>query len=117
MIEREQHKLSTSRQCELLGVGRSTYYYRPKGTLALDLKLIYGSRKMAELLARVLSWPVNRKRVQRLMRLMGIEAIYQKPHTSQPAAGHKVYPYLLKGLRSEERRVGKECRSRWSPYH
>ena len=110
MIEREHQKLSTSRQCKLLGVGRSAYYYQPKGTSALDLKLMelidrqylktpfYGSRKMAELLARVLSWPVNRKRVQRLMRLMGIEAIYQKPHTSRPAAGHKVYPYLLKGL-------------------
>jgi putative transposase len=110
MIEREQQKLSKSRQCRLLGVGRSTYYYQPKGTSALDLKLMelidrqylktpfYGSRKMAELLARMLQCPVNRKRVQRLMRLMGIEAIYQKPNTSRPAMGHKVYPYLLKGL-------------------
>ena len=110
MIEREHQKLSTSRQCRLLGVGRSTYYYQPKGPSVLDLKLMelidrqylktpfYGSRKMAELLARMLQCPVNRKRVQRLMRLMGIEAIYQKPNTSRPAVGHKVYPYLLKGL-------------------
>jgi len=110
MIEREHQKLSKTRQCRLLGVGRSTYYYQPKGTSALDLKLMelidrqyqktpfYGSRKMAELLTRMLSWPVNRKRVQRLMRLMGIEAIYQKLQTSRPAVGHKVYPYLLKGL-------------------
>ena len=110
MIERGHKKISTSRQCRLLGVGRSTYYYQPKGPSALDLKLMelidrqylktpfYGSRKMAELLARMLQCPVNRKRVQRLMRLMGIKAIYQKPNTSRPAVGHKVYPYLLKDL-------------------
>ena len=110
LIERKHIKLSTSRQCRLLGVGRSTYYYQPKGTSALDLELMalidrqylktpfYGSRKMAEWLERILQYPVNRKRVQRLMRLMGIEAIYQKPNTSRPAQGQRIYPYLLKGL-------------------
>lgn len=110
MIERKHIKLSTSRQCRLLGVGRSTYYYQPKGPSALDLELMalidrqylktpfYGSRKMAEWLERILQYPVNRKRVQRLMRLMGIEAIYQKPNTSRPAQEQRIYPYLLKGL-------------------
>lgn len=75
-------------------VSRSTYYHRPKGPTALDLQLMklidrqylktpfYGSRKIAELLSRVLERPINRKRVQRLMRLMGIEAIYQKTNAS-----------------------------------
>jgi putative transposase len=110
MIERGNEKLSTSRQCRLLGVSRSTYYHQPKGPSIEDLELMklidrqylrtpfYGSRKMAELLTRVLDRPINRKRVQGLMRLMGIEAIYQKPNTSRPGEGHKIYPYLLGGL-------------------
>jgi len=110
MIEREPGKLSISRQCDLLEVSRSGYYYQPKGPSRLDLELMmlidrqylktpfYGSRKISQWLERVLQCPVNRKRVQRLMRLMGIEAIYQKTNTSRPATGHKVYPYLLKGL-------------------
>ena len=110
MIERGNEKLSTTRQCRLLSVSRSTYYHQPMGPSADDLELMslidreymktpfYGSRKMAELLSRLLRRPINRKRVQRLMRLMGIEAIYQKPNTSRPNSEHKVYPYLLKGL-------------------
>ena len=110
MIERGNAKMSISRQCGLLGVNRSSYYHQPKGPSEEELKLMklidheylktpfYGSRKMVELLGRVLDRPINRKRVQRLMRLMGIEAIYQKPNTSRPGKGHKIYPYLLKGL-------------------
>ena len=110
MIGRENEKLPISRQCGLLDVKRSTYYHQPKGLSEEDLELMklidrqylktpfYGSRKMAELLSRVLNRPLNRKRVQRLMRLMGIEAIYQKSNTSRPGKGHKIYPYLLKGL-------------------
>ena len=85
-------------------------YHQPKGPSEEDLVLMklidteylktpfYGSRKMAELLSRLLNRPINRKRVQRLMRLMGIEAIYQKPNTSRPDKGRMIYPYLLKGL-------------------
>ena len=110
MIERGNQKLSISRQCGLLGVSRSSYYHQPQGPSEEDLKLMelidrqylktpfYGSRKMAKLLGRALNRPINRKRVQRLMRLMGMEAIYQKPNTSRPGKGHKIYPYLLKGL-------------------
>ena len=110
MIGRDNEKLSISRQCGLLGVSRSSYYHLSKGPSEEDLELMklidteylkapfYGSRKMAELLGRLLNRPINRKRVQRLMRLMGIEAIYQKPNTSRPGKGHKIYPYLLKGL-------------------
>ena len=110
MIGRGHEKLSISRQCGLLGVNRSSYYHQPMEPSEEDLELMklidheylktpfYGSRKMAELLGRLLNRPINRKRVQRLMRLMGIEAIYQKPNTSRPGKGHKIYPYLLKGL-------------------
>ena len=110
MIGRGNKKLSISRQCGLLGVSRSTYYHQPKEPSAEDLELkrlidteylkapFYGSRKIAKLLSRLLNRPINRKRVQRLMRLMGIETIYQKPNTSQPQKEHMIYPYLLKGL-------------------
>jgi putative transposase len=110
MIERGHARLSITRQCHLLGESRSMYYYQPKGPSEFDLRLMglidrqylltpfYGSRKIGEWLERILDLAVNRKRVQRLMRLMGIEAIYRKPNTSRPAVGHKVYPYLLKGL-------------------
>ena len=110
MIERGNKKLPISRQCGLLGLNRSTYYHQPKGLSEEDLELMqlidrqylntpfYGSRKMAELLGRLLNRPINRKRVRRLMRLMGMEAIYQKPNTSRPGKGHKIYPYLLGGL-------------------
>jgi putative transposase len=93
-----------ARQCELLGLARSTCYYEPRGETAEDLALMqaidrqyldtpfYGSRKIAAELG------VNRKRVQRLMRIMGLEAIYPRQRTTRPAAGHKIYPYLLRDL-------------------
>ncbi len=92
------------RQCELVGLARSTWYYRPPGESAENLALMrrideqylrtpfYGSRKMAEVLG------VNRKCVQRLMRMMGIQAIYPKRRTTWPAPGHKIYPYLLRNV-------------------
>jgi len=92
------------RQCALLGLTRSTWYYRPRGESLENLALMrrldeqylrtpfYGSRKMADVLG------INRKRAQRLMRLMGIEAIYPKKRTTWPAAGHKIYPYLLRNV-------------------
>jgi putative transposase len=88
----------------LLGLARSTCYYRPAGESAENLALMraideqylrspfYGSRKLAVVLG------ANRKRVQRLMRVMGIEAIYSKRRTTWPGAGHKIYPYLLRNV-------------------
>jgi putative transposase len=93
-----------ARQCELLELPRSTRYYRPSGESAENLALMrrideqylatpfYGSRRMAIVLS------ANRKRIQRLMRLMGIEAIYARRRTTWPGAGHKIYPYLLRNL-------------------
>ena len=96
-------------QCELLELCRGSYYYQcapeTEENLALMRRLdelhlehpVYGSRKLAVCLRRD-GMVVNRKRVVRLLRLMGIEAIYAKPRTSQPAPGHQIYPYLLRGL-------------------
>lgn len=96
--------MSVARQCQLLGLARSSCYYEPAFETAENLALMrridaqylqtpfYGSRKIARVLA------CNRKRVQRLMRLMGIEAIYRKRRTTRPAAGHRIYPYLLRNL-------------------
>jgi len=109
MIDRGHPKLSLVRQCALLGVSRSSVYYRHGEVDEYDLELMglidrqylstpfYGSRRMTPWL-RTQGHRVNRKRVQRLMRVMGIEAIYQRPNTSKPSPGHKVYPYLLRGL-------------------
>jgi putative transposase len=97
------------RQCEILGVNRSSLYYESVGPDPEDLGLMrridelhlqfpfYGSRRVTREL-RSLGLVVNRKRIQRLMRLMGIEAIAPKPNTSRPAPEHTVYPYLLRGL-------------------
>ena len=112
MIEREHQSLSVSRQCRLLGVSRSTLYYRPLGESAATLELMrridelylkypfYGSRQMVRHLARE-GVAVGRHRVRRLMRLLGLEAIYRKPRTSVANPEHRVYPYLLRGLTIE----------------
>lgn len=109
MIERNHPDVSLSRQCQLLGLSRSSIYYRPREASAEDLELMqlideqylktpfFGSRKYLSHL-RALGYQINRKRVQRLMRQMGIQAIYPRPRTSQPGAGHTIYPYLLRGL-------------------
>lgn len=109
MIDRTDPRLSVVRQCALIGVARSSIYRRPAAADPEDLALMalidrqylarpfYGSRRMAAWL-RGQGHPVNRKRVQRLMRLMGLEAIHPKPRTSRPAPEHRVYPYLLRGL-------------------
>jgi putative transposase len=101
--------LSIAAQCRLLRVARSTLYWRPSSVSADDLDLMhrldvqylatpfYGARRMVAVLRRA-GLAVNRKHVRRLMRLMGIEAIYQRPNTSEPHPGHHVFPYLLKGL-------------------
>jgi putative transposase len=97
------------RQCALLGLTRSNVYYRPAETPADDLRLMrlldeqytacpfYGSRRMTAWLVRQ-GEVVNRKRVQRLLRIMGLEAIYPKPRLSAPGAGHRAYPYLLRDV-------------------
>jgi putative transposase len=102
-------KVSVRHQCELLALNRSSYYYQcapeSEENLALMRRLdelhlehpVYGSRKLTVSLRRE-GLVINRKRVVRLLRLMGIEAIYAKPNTSVPAPGHQIYPYLLRGL-------------------
>ena len=109
LVDRADDQMSIVTQCRLLRVARSTLYYRPVAASDDDLRLMrrideqylatpfYGSRRMVAVLRRE-GYAVNRKRVRRLMRLMGIEAIYQKPNTSQRHPDHKVYPYLLRGL-------------------
>jgi putative transposase len=112
LVDRAELELSVVAQCRLLKVARSTLYYRPAPVSADDLAVMrrmdelhlawpfYGSRRMAAVLRRA-GWAVNRKRAKRLMRVMGLEAIYQKPNTSRSHPGHKVYPYLLRGLAIE----------------
>ena len=98
MIDRDHQQLSLVRQCILLDVSRASVYYRPVPTRAEDLELMalmdrqylktpfYGSRKMKAWLLQQ-GYLVSRKRVRRLMRLMGLEAIYRRPNTSKPASG------------------------------
>jgi putative transposase len=109
MIEPDHPRLSIVRQCALMSIGRSSFYYAPapadEGTLGL-MRVIdeaflempwYGSRQMTRHLRR-LGHEVGRKRVRRLMRLMGLTPIYQTPKTSDPHPQHKTYPYLLRDL-------------------
>ena len=109
LVEPDHPRLSIVRQCELLTVNRSSYYYQPTGETPLNLELMrlidkqhletpwYGARQMARHLRRQ-GFCVSRKRIGRLMRLMGLAAIYQKPNTSKPHPEHKIYPYLLRGM-------------------
>ncbi len=110
MIEPCHQQLSISRQCLILDVNRSSYYYRPKPIKMGELELMrqidemylqdpsLGSRSISRQLRRQGKRHVNRKRIQRLMRLMGIEAVYPKPRTTRAHPQHRVYPYLLKNL-------------------
>ena len=110
MVDHRHPSLSIARQCRLLDIGRSGLYYQPKGISEEDLTLMklidrqylatpfYGSRKIAAWL-KSQNYSINRKRVRRLMRIMGLRAIYQRPRTSKPALGHKIYPYLLRGMK------------------
>ena len=108
-MEPEHPELSIVRQCELLGLARSTFYCSPGRESEENLRLMrlldeqylrtpfYGSRRMALWLSRQ-GQAVNRKRVQRLMRVMGIEALYPRRNTTIRGAGHKIYPYLLRDV-------------------
>ncbi|WP_409557784.1 IS3 family transposase [Aliiroseovarius sp. M344] len=110
MIEPNLPGLSVGKQCALLSISRSSFYYEPKGESQMNLDLMrlidkqfletpfYGVRQMTWHL-RNDDHLVNEKRIRRLMRLMGLMPIYQKPNTSKAAKGHKIYPYLLRGLR------------------
>lgn len=109
MIERSHPQISIRRQCTLVGLNRSSLYYPPTQETDENLLLMrlidqqytrtpfYGSRRMTHWLGRA-GHEVNRKRVQRLMRKMGLEAVYPRPRLSQAAPEHKVYPYLLRGI-------------------
>jgi len=109
LIDRDDSRLSIRRQCRLLGIARSGVYRPPRPANDNDLGLMrridelftawpfLGSRRMAAML-RAQGHAVNRKRMQRLMRKMGIAALGPKPRTTKPAPGHKIFPYLLRGL-------------------
>ncbi len=109
MIDPGHGRLSIARQCNLVSISRSSYYYEGKGESPLNLKLMrlidqqflatpwYGSRQMTRYLRR-LGYRVVRKRIRRLMLLIGLSPIYQKPRTSDPHPDHRIYPYLLRDL-------------------
>src|SRR5437764_8141193 len=112
LVEADHPQLSARRQCELLGLSRSGLHYEPAAETAESLRLMrridpeytahpfLGSRRLTKWLIGQ-GEPVSRKRVQRLMRLMGLEAIYPKPKLSAAGRGHRIYPYLLRGVRIE----------------
>ncbi len=109
MIEPVHERISIARQCALVGLARSSYYYQGAGESVENLRLMrlldeqytrtpfYGIKRMTAWL-QTQGYAVNHKRVARLMHLMGLEAIYPKPHLSQPGATQQKYPYLLRGL-------------------
>ncbi len=119
LLEPQSELFSVRQQCGLLNLNRSSLYYKPAGENKKNLNLMwlldeqytrtpcYGVLKM-EAYLRSLGHEVNTKRVRRLLRKMGLEAIYQKPNTSKPNPDHKVYPYLLRGL------VIERCDQVWS---
>jgi putative transposase len=108
-VDRRHPSLSVVRQCRLLGISRSGLYYQPAAISEEDLAIMkmidrqylatpfYGARRLAAWL-RNQGYRVNRKRVRRLMQVMGLKAIYRRPRTSAPAPGHRTYPYLLGGM-------------------
>jgi putative transposase len=109
LVDRDHAEISIRRQCELLGANRSSLYCQPIGESQENLLLMrlmdeqytrtpfYGSRRMTEWLINQ-GHGVNRKRVSRLMEVLGIEAVHPKPKLSRPGEGHKIYPYLLRGV-------------------
>ncbi len=112
-MEPDHDAISVRRQCDLLGVNRASLYYQPSGESEENLRLMrwideqytatpfFGSRRMEAWLRENKKVIVNRKRVARLMQVMGLEAIYPKPKLSQPGDGHKIYPYLLRDVSIE----------------
>jgi putative transposase len=108
MIDRS-HALPIAKQAKALGISRGSVYYRPRPVPAVDLAVMRrmdelhlefpfaGSRMLRDLLNQE-GTPIGRRHVATLMKGMGMEALYRKPSTSKPAPGHKIYPYLLRGL-------------------
>jgi putative transposase len=108
LVDWDHDTISIRRQCQLLGLNRASLYYGPQGENEENLRVMrwideqytetpfYGSRRMTVWLREEKKLVVNRKRVARLMQVMGLEAMYPKPKLSQPGEGHKIYPYLLK---------------------
>ena len=123
MIDRG-HALSVTKQAEVVGIARSTVYYLPRAVSAEDLALMQridrlhlefpfaGARMLRGLLAAE-GRMVGRRHVKTLMLRMGIEALYRRPRTSKPEPGHKIYPYLLRGLAITRPRACR--RSAWRP--
>jgi putative transposase len=109
VVETNHPRLGVVRQCRLLGLCRSTFYYKTAGETPKNLALMkrldeifldvpfFGARQMARMLRREGYW-VNRKRIVRLMRKMGLEAVYRRPNTSRPHPEHKIFPYLLRDM-------------------
>lgn len=105
------HSLPVTRQCKLLSVSRSSSYYKPREFSAEELSLMrqldelhlsypfYGARRLRDAMLDEHSLIVNRKRIQRLMKLMGISAVYPGKNTSKPNKAHRIYPYLLRGMK------------------
>ena len=118
MVDPDHVALSITRQCRLVSIARSSFYYEGTGESPLNLQLLrrideqfletpfYGSRQMTRWLRRQ-GTRVSRKRVRRLMRLLGLQAIFQRPRTSEPHPEHRIYPYLLRdsGDHAAESRV------------
>ena len=113
MVDRDHDTISVRRQCELWGVNRASLYYTPQEESEENLRLMrwideqytetpfFGSRRMTAGLREEKQIDVNRKRIARLMGVMGLEAVYPKPPLSRPGEGHKIYPYLLKNMKVE----------------
>ena len=109
MVDPDHVALSITRQCRLVSIARSSFYYEGTGESPLNLQRLrrideqfletpfYGSRQMTRWLLRQ-GTRVSRKRVRRLMRLLGLQAIFQRPRTSEPHPAHRIYPYLLRDL-------------------
>jgi putative transposase len=110
MIDPKHPKISIRRQCDLIGLNRSSFYMKPASESSLNLELMrqidehylktpfYGVRRMTAILRRQ-GYKVNHKRVARLMRIMGVQALFPQKNLSQPAKDHKIYPYLLRGVK------------------
>lgn len=113
MLDGRNEKISIRRQCELLGISRNQYYYKSKLESAENIEIMrlldkqytktpfYGIRRMTEQLRREQGLVINRKRVRRLMDVMGLETIYRKPNLSKRNEEHKIYPYLLRNMKIE----------------
>lgn len=113
LVDWDHDAISLRRQCDLLGVNRTSLYYRPLGESQENLRLMrwideqytrtpfFGSRRMTAWLRKERDAAVNRKRVARLMQVLGLEAVYPKPKLSQPGEDRKIYPYLLKDVKIE----------------